>query len=338
MNKKTIIYNTTNIRKYDESWLSGKVDTFANLPEASTHNWQFWYVLNTTWNWLLWTQKKKWIWVSNGVSWEYVDSPLSASIQEAQEWISNDSYISPYVLNSLYGNVDNTSDINKPISNATQTALNSKQNTLVSWTNIKTINWESVLGAWDIEISWWSSWSWYPVIKPWYDDNYRTCPFYSNPQGRISIALTANRIYYRPFILNSTEQVNEIWFIVSNTVWWQSKIGIYDTIDWKPWNLLCTSDFISKSTTWYKSATVDVTLTAWVVYWFAYADTGGSGINAMATTSSESILAVSVTANIVSNYYYDWLTSWWTDLPSVVTSLSNPVWPAALPALFFKSR
>ena len=51
------------------------------------------------------------------------------------------------------GNVDNTSDANKPISTATQTALNAKQNTLVSGTNIKTINGNSVLGSGDISIT-----------------------------------------------------------------------------------------------------------------------------------------------------------------------------------------
>ena len=50
-------------------------------------------------------------------------------------------------------NVDNTSDANKPISTATQTALNAKQDTLVSGTNIKTINTNSILGSGDLTIS-----------------------------------------------------------------------------------------------------------------------------------------------------------------------------------------
>ena len=50
------------------------------------------------------------------------------------------------------GNVDNTSDLNKPVSTATQTALDAKQATLVSGTNIKTINNESVLGSGNLEI------------------------------------------------------------------------------------------------------------------------------------------------------------------------------------------
>jgi hypothetical protein len=50
-------------------------------------------------------------------------------------------------------NVDNTSDANKPISSATQTALDAKQDTLVSGTNIKTLNGTSVLGSGNIAIS-----------------------------------------------------------------------------------------------------------------------------------------------------------------------------------------
>jgi hypothetical protein len=51
------------------------------------------------------------------------------------------------------GNADNTSDANKPVSTATQTALNAKQATLVSGTNIKTINGTSVLGSGNIVTS-----------------------------------------------------------------------------------------------------------------------------------------------------------------------------------------
>lgn len=51
------------------------------------------------------------------------------------------------------GNVDNTSDLNKPVSTATQTALNAKQDTLVSGTNIKTVNGSSLLGSGDLALA-----------------------------------------------------------------------------------------------------------------------------------------------------------------------------------------
>jgi hypothetical protein len=50
-------------------------------------------------------------------------------------------------------NVDNTTDANKPVSTATQTALNAKQDTLVSATNIKTINSTTILGSGNISVA-----------------------------------------------------------------------------------------------------------------------------------------------------------------------------------------
>lgn len=49
--------------------------------------------------------------------------------------------------------VDNTTDLNKPISSATATALSQKQDTLQSGTNIKTINGNSILGSGNLTIS-----------------------------------------------------------------------------------------------------------------------------------------------------------------------------------------
>jgi len=58
------------------------------------------------------------------------------------------------ITKSMIGlsNVDNTSDLNKPISTATQSALDLKQDVLVSGTNIKTINSTSLLGSGNINI------------------------------------------------------------------------------------------------------------------------------------------------------------------------------------------
>jgi hypothetical protein len=50
-------------------------------------------------------------------------------------------------------NVDNTSDANKPVSTAQATAIALKQDTLVSGTNIKTINGNSILGSGNLAIS-----------------------------------------------------------------------------------------------------------------------------------------------------------------------------------------
>ena len=69
-----------------------------------------------------------------------------------QGHISNNTTNPHNVTKSQVGlsNVDNTSDVNKPISAATTTALAGKQDTLVSGTNIKTINGASILGSGNI--------------------------------------------------------------------------------------------------------------------------------------------------------------------------------------------
>ncbi len=51
------------------------------------------------------------------------------------------------------GNVDNTSDSNKPVSTDQATAIGLKQDSLVSGSNIKTINGNSILGSGDVVIS-----------------------------------------------------------------------------------------------------------------------------------------------------------------------------------------
>lgn len=82
-----------------------------------------------------------------------LQAQITANLSTLTSHISNTS--NPHnVTKAQVGlsNADNTSDANKPISTATQTALNAKQDTLVSGTNIKTINSTSLLGSGDISI------------------------------------------------------------------------------------------------------------------------------------------------------------------------------------------
>jgi hypothetical protein len=72
-------------------------------------------------------------------------------VKKATRWENTTSANVKTIL--AINNVDNTSDLNKPISTATQTALDVKQNTLVSGTNIKTINNQSILGSGNLTIS-----------------------------------------------------------------------------------------------------------------------------------------------------------------------------------------
>jgi hypothetical protein len=50
-------------------------------------------------------------------------------------------------------NIDNTSDNDKPVSTAQQTAIGLKQDTIVSATHVKTLNGQSIVGAGDLAIT-----------------------------------------------------------------------------------------------------------------------------------------------------------------------------------------
>lgn len=93
-------------------------------------------------------------WVTNSTFWvnQASDQTVNITVSKSTVWLSN---------------VDNTSDVNKPVSTAQATAiawavsaladeidleLADKQDKLVSWTNIKTINSVSVLWSWDITL------------------------------------------------------------------------------------------------------------------------------------------------------------------------------------------
>jgi hypothetical protein len=63
--------------------------------------------------------------------------------------------ITPTALKSALAlnNVDNTTDLTKPISTATQSALDGKQTILISGTNIKTINSVTILGGGNLAVA-----------------------------------------------------------------------------------------------------------------------------------------------------------------------------------------
>ena len=79
--------------------------------------------------------------LNNGIYYTANDWELTIQLNSNQVWTFNaneeqDKVINIQVSKSTVGlgNVDNTSDANKPISSATQTALNAKQDTLTPWT------------------------------------------------------------------------------------------------------------------------------------------------------------------------------------------------------------
>ncbi len=90
---------------------------------------------------------------------DYATAAQGATADTALQPAGNGSALTGLTKTQVgLANVDNTSDANKPVSTATQTALDAKQATLVSATNIKTINGGSVLGSGDLVVAGAAAW------------------------------------------------------------------------------------------------------------------------------------------------------------------------------------
>lgn len=78
---------------------------------------------------------------------------LFARLSDFNSHVTN--FSNPHVVTAGQiglGLVDNTTDLDKPVSDATQLALNGKQNTLVNTVNIRSVNGYSLVGSGNVEI------------------------------------------------------------------------------------------------------------------------------------------------------------------------------------------
>jgi hypothetical protein len=161
--------------------------------------------------------------------------------------------------------VNNTSDVDKPISTATQTALNAKQATLVSGTNIKSINGSSVLGSGDLTISGGGG---ICSVIPLASGQYTYVQATAGPPSNSTAY--SNAIYLQPYIPAQSYTCD---FIILHVNTGQSgglgKIGIYDHVNGLPENLIYESADIDCSTVGVKSIATSFDFVAGEMYWMA---------------------------------------------------------------------
>lgn len=169
-------------------------------------------------------------------------------------------------------NVDNTSDLNKPISTATQTALNAKQDTLVSGTNIKTINGSSVLGSGNLTISGGGGFN--TPVKMGTNSIYSNIP-YGAPGNTQSVS--GNLIYLMPFIpANSFTTSNLFIYVTTLGAGVNARILLYSHSDTNglPNTKIYESSDLSCSTNGIKTIITSQTFTAGTTYWLGLYTSG----------------------------------------------------------------
>jgi hypothetical protein len=130
---------------FNLSFVNGVVFDYNALPDPSLHNDNFYWAENAVTHvtfFITITDHPRGLYYSNGITWEATDIPIQASIIEVDAGANTIKYLTPYTFENAakwgmkadtihthtpsevgLSNVDNTSDLNKPISTATQTAL-----------------------------------------------------------------------------------------------------------------------------------------------------------------------------------------------------------------------
>ena len=149
------------------------------------------------------------------------------------------------------GNVDNTSDENKPVSDATLAALDYKQATLVNQTNIKSINGTSLLGSGDLTISGGGSWT--PAI-----DSTTSAPTHTINMGTLDI--------YR--VKNQTENCN----IAAGGTPYDGKIFEFQFTGTGVRTITWGSSFVSSTVS--LPSTMTTTTSTVVLQWYVYSSYG----------------------------------------------------------------
>lgn len=168
-------------------------------------------------------------------------------------------------------NVDNTSDANKPVSTATQTALDAKQDTLVSGTNIKTINSTSILGSGDITISGGGLKGIHAIMPLSSGDSITNSINGTNLNG----VITGNRLTASPFIPSQNITSSSLYVSCSGAVAGAlGRIIIYSDRNGKPFTKLYESANLDLSTTGLKTAVTTFNFVAGEIYWLCYHGNG----------------------------------------------------------------
>jgi hypothetical protein len=202
------------------------------------------------------------------------------------------------------GNVDNTSDADKPVSTATQTALNAKQATLVSGTNIKTINGESVLGSGDIVVGGGGGGSGLQGAQIQFNNNGGNASFGFNASmiaaNTGTVIPTANRLDVYPITPNKTLTNVSLTINVSTLgVSTLARLVVYSNSNSFPTTKLFESTDINCSTTGDKTVLTGLTFTAGTTYWLGFYSNGFATFRTLSATALIPLVWPSATSPVV---------------------------------------
>ena len=171
-------------------------------------------------------------------------------------------------------------DVNGVISatGGTSTDWNAKQAALVSGTNIKTVNGNSILGSGNL-----STIGAHTLVPP---PSGQVTSFLLNAGGLTVTNGVGNRLYVAPYIPASTTTCSSLYInISSGVVASLAKIVIYSDNNGVPGTKIYESASLNCATTGIKTATTTQTFTAGITYWIGIHSSSNQGFQAAQLSS-----------------------------------------------------
>jgi len=251
---------------------------------------------------------------------------LIIPVSDAVNWVDNDgtNYTESTLRDFLRTNTGSSSlssgggggaswgDITGTLSDQTdlQSELDDKQDTLVSATNIKTINGASVLGSGDLTVGGGSGI--HTQMLP--GGSFMGGLYTSNRLfggSNYNLSTYANNVIYVPFIPNNTFTTTELnFFCLTGSAGDENRICIYSHNGINmPQDLLYESADIDMSTSGTKTVNVTRNWTKGEVYWFAICQkNGGAKIMGMGGSNADSLIIGLVNTNYFTMYRQTFVT------------------------------
>jgi hypothetical protein len=196
--------------------------------------------------------------------------------------------------------VDNTSDLNKPVSTATQTALNAKQNTL-TLTTTGTSGAATLVGA-TLNIPQYSGGGGggiHAQVKPQTGESTNAS---INPSSLSAIVIANNRLYTNPFIPAQSITCSSLYINCSTlAIGALGRILIYSDLNGLPNNKLYESANLDLSTLGIKTATTTFTFNAGTTYWLSFHGSGTPSINSI---PSGSVIPIKLSGISLSSLFF----------------------------------
>jgi hypothetical protein len=185
--------------------------------------------------------------------------------------LSGNSPINTSILTGGIGSISidqANSTTNGYLSSSNWNTFNGKQAALVSGTNIKTINGNSVLGSGDLAISGGGGGGIHVIAKPY--TGMGVCLWVTQGNVTTTTASSQQLVFY-PFIPANNVTINQIVIEVSTAVAGSTgSLTIYSDVNGRPNTRTFQSASIATSTTGYKTITTTQTFTAGTTYWIGF--------------------------------------------------------------------